>query len=412
MSRSSVLGQVVSSSVGDRVATMETLESRQLLAASIAGTVFADLNKNGVQDAGEAGIVNVEMTLTGRLRGGGAVKVMAQTDKKGRFRFDNLGPGKYTVSEKQPEGFKDGKEKCRDGGSSVGNDVVANIRLGMKGKCVLTFTERPKNPATPAPVGSISGYVYDDADADGMREEGEAGIAGVHVSLVGTTGDGVGVQRTAVTDAEGRYQFLGLRAGTYSVVAAQVEGFVDGGEAAGNVGGVAEDDQISNIVLAAGQDGVGYNFGELRPGSISGKVFIDSDGDGVMDAGEPGVPDVLVTLTGTDDLGESVMVSTRTDQAGAYEFTGLRAGIYQVVETQPFGLDEGQGVVGSAGGVAAVNAFSEIPIGVGVAGTEYNFTETFREEEQPPAEGDGEMDLKQWRGKWRRLLEYLQREGD
>ena len=206
MSRSTVLGQVVSS-FGDGAATVETLESRRLLAATIAGTVFADLNRNGVQDGGEAGIANVEMTLTGRLRGGGAVKVMAQTDKKGRFRFENLGPGKYTVSEKQPGGFKVGKEKCRVGAPSVGNDVVANIRVGMKGKCVVTFTERPKKPATPpapAPVGSISGDVYEDVNDSGVKEEGEAGIGGVHVSLVGTTSDGVGLQRTAVTDAEGR----------------------------------------------------------------------------------------------------------------------------------------------------------------------------------------------------------------
>jgi hypothetical protein len=296
----------------------------------------------------------------------------------------------------------------------VGNDVVANIRLGGKDKkCRVSFGERvrPVKPVTPPPpVGSISGSVYEDANDSGVKDSNEAGIAGVRVELTGMTNDGQAVQRVAHTGGDGAYQFLGLKAGTYAVVAEQAEGFVDGIDAAGSVGGVVEDDEVSEIVLGAGQDGVGYDFGELRPGSISGKVFVDVDGDGVMQAGEAGAPDVLITLTGMNDVGEAVTISTRTNEVGGYEFTELRPGTYRIDETQPFGLEDGGSIVGSAGGVGGVNAFSEIVIGAGVEATGYDFTEGFHDDETPPAGGsDGgcDYDWDEWRGKWRRLLEFL-----
>ena len=42
-----------------------------------------------------------------------------------------------------------------------------------------------------------------------------------------------------------------------------------------------------------------------------------------------------MTLTGTDDLGNEVLLETGTDPDGTYEFTSLRPGTYEVTETQP-----------------------------------------------------------------------------
>src|SRR5262249_22222065 len=74
------------------------------------------------------------------------------------------------------------------------------------------------------PTRSLSGYVYNDADNDGVRDVGESGLAGVVVTLSGTDSLGVTVNRTVVTDFTGAYQFDVLKAGTYTVTETQPAG--------------------------------------------------------------------------------------------------------------------------------------------------------------------------------------------
>jgi hypothetical protein len=61
--------------------------------------------------------------------------------------------------------------------------------------------------------------------------------------------------------------------------------------------------------------------------TIYGTVFEDRNGDGVQDAGESGIPDVLITLDKT--------VTTTTDLDGSYTFSTTVAGVHTVVETDP-----------------------------------------------------------------------------
>lgn len=69
---------------------------------SISGFVFADVNNNGVKDPQELGLPNVPIHLSGRLQ------TVAWTDAQGRYQFDDLPPGVYTVEETQPLAFVDG----------------------------------------------------------------------------------------------------------------------------------------------------------------------------------------------------------------------------------------------------------------------------------------------------------------
>jgi hypothetical protein len=59
-------------------------------------------------------------------------------------------------------------------------------------------------------TASIYGYVWDDANNNGVREVGEAPIAGQWMYI-----DGTG--KAAQTDANGRYEITGLAAGSYVV---------------------------------------------------------------------------------------------------------------------------------------------------------------------------------------------------
>jgi uncharacterized repeat protein (TIGR01451 family)/LPXTG-motif cell wall-anchored protein len=63
-------------------------------------------------------------------------------------------------------------------------------------------------------------------------------------------------------------------------------------------------------------------------------VFSDTDGDGGQDSGEPGLGNVLVSITGPDSFSDSVL----TSGAGTYSFTDLPPGTYTVTVTAPSGL--------------------------------------------------------------------------
>ncbi len=63
-------------------------------------------------------------------------------------------------------------------------------------------------------------------------------------------------------------------------------------------------------------------------GTLGDKVWIDSDGDGIQDALESGLPDVTVSLYTIDD---TFIASTITDQDGAYSFENLSPSEYYMI---------------------------------------------------------------------------------
>jgi ELWxxDGT repeat protein/VCBS repeat-containing protein len=75
-------------------------------------------------------------------------------------------------------------------------------------------------------------------------------------------------------------------------------------------------------------------------GVISGIVFFDADNDGVRDSGELAIPGVLITLTSTS-TGTNVSRTAITKNDGTYSFTGLPAGTYKLVQSQPMAMNDG-----------------------------------------------------------------------
>ncbi len=67
---------------------------------------------------------------------------------------------------------------------------------------------------------------------------------------------------------------------------------------------------------------------------IGDTVWFDTDGDGIQDGGEPGVPDVTVNLY---DCTDAFVASLQTDADGYYLFGGLEPGSYYVEFILPAG---------------------------------------------------------------------------
>ncbi len=245
------------------------------------------------------------------------------TAADGSYRFEQLPAGVYTVVEHTPPQYIDGAAKVGTiAGSTVGkldnsNRISQIIVAGGMNGVDYDFCELLP--------GSLSGHVYEDKNDDGIRSNSEAFIAGVVVRLLDQTGKQV-AQTT--TDANGYYKFSFLGPGTYCIVEETPNGYIDGKDRAGTILGngvgqaINPGDKIKDIVLPSGRDGVDYDFGELKQGSISGKVFVDFDGDCYKDPGvDQPISNVLVQLL---DAQGKVIQETRTDAQGNYRFDGLR----------------------------------------------------------------------------------------
>jgi protocatechuate 3,4-dioxygenase beta subunit len=308
---------------------------------SLSGTVFLDLNDNGIQESGEPGISGAKLVLTGTNDLGESINQTIFTGADGTYSFRELRPGNYSITETTPDGFLDGKDTVGKVGGQVngkldGNDRIVDINLGgCESGVGYNFGEIQRVQE----LNSISGFVWVDCDQDGVIDTDEERLAGVTITIDSPTS---GTAFT-VTDKNGRYEFTGLPAGTYNVRQVLDEaslGLFDSKDYLGTpFAATVGDDQFTNIVIPSGpgQAGVNYNFSELEPSSLAGVVFHDVNGDGVRDAGEVGIPNVQIILSGTNDLGQSVKQTVTTDAVGAYRFDKLRPGVYRIDEVQPEG---------------------------------------------------------------------------
>jgi uncharacterized repeat protein (TIGR01451 family) len=338
----------------------------ELQSASLSGYVYVDANDNGVKEA-EQPIGGVTITLSG-FTADGPVSQTATTDASGFYQFSNLKPGTYGLQEGNPGSqYLDGKDTVGSQGGTVVNDNFSSIELGS-GANGINYNFGEVLP------GKLSGYVYVDANENGIKE-GEQPIAGVTITLTGFTTDGP-VTQTATTDASGFYQFSNLKAGAYGLQEGDPGSqYLDGKDTVGSQGGsTVGNDNFTSITLEAGVNGVNNNFGEVLPGRLSGTVYLDANENGVLDAEESGIGNVTVTLAGVDSSG-SVSRTATTDASGAYQFTNLRPGTYSLAETQPSNFKDGQESLGTTGGAVGPDLFTSIALAMGTNGERYNFGE-------------------------------------
>lgn len=339
--------------------------------ATLSGFVFHDQSNDGIRDAAEQPIPGTTITLVDDL---GNVVGETVSDANGRYEFNGLQPGTYRIIETQPEGFLDGIDRIgtvggRSIGEDTGNDEFTSVTL-KQGEEGIDYNFGELLPA------SLSGRVHLDTDGDCELYAGEETLSGVLIRLLDSSGNEVG--RTT-TDSSGQYSFVGLVPGVYTVIEEQPEGLFEGGSRPGSAGGVADgpdadgNSRISQIELTSGENAVQYDFCEQPPAEIIGNVYADRDGDCHFDSGEPGIEGVLVELFDADGR---LVASARTDAAGSYRFTGLRAGNYTLRETQPVGFLQGGQRAGSNGGDDSVqDVISRVAVGWGERLTDYNFCE-------------------------------------
>ncbi len=354
---------------------------------SLAGLVYYDKDNSGGFNSGDSGLGGVTITLSGTgcssLPAGWCTTTTASD---GTYSFTGLPTGTYALTETQPVDYANGTTASGSpAGTSTTGTAISAIPLTTAGANGSGYNFGEKS-------NTLSGYVYMDANNDGIKGSGEAGIPGASVTLSGNTASGTNVCATipsciATTDANGLYTFVGLDvagASGYTVTLTQPSSTLVGKVTAGTQNSVTKGTvathAISGIAFDANYPGISYNFGELQSTSVSGAVYLDVNNNGAQDSGDLGLAGVAIALNGTDDLNAAVSANTNTAADGSWSFTGLRPGTYTVTETQPVNYAEGTNTVGSKGGSAVTDVgvdskFTGISIASGNAASAYLFGE-------------------------------------
>jgi hypothetical protein len=123
--------------------------------------------------------------------------------------------------------------------------------------------------ATGISTASLSGQVFDDANADNLYQTSEPGIGVVRIDLEGTLDDGGRTTNVAYTDQNGLFSFIALQPGTYTVAVGPTPARVDGAPTLGSVGGTLStttsgSPAINGIVISSNTQATGYRFAKQR----------------------------------------------------------------------------------------------------------------------------------------------------
>ena len=178
-------------------------------------------------------------------------------------------------------------------------------------------------------TGSISGSVFDDRNSSGSRDNGETGVAGIAVNLY----DPYGLLHRTVTDASGLFTFTSLPAGEFTVFPIVPSGSLETAPPGSS---------FLSVTLEDAGSAEGLLFGLYRPfapgaaPSVSGSVFLDRNGNGVIDGLDRPLSGIPVVLT--DSAGVSRTAVSSID--GAFRFENLAPGNYVLAESVPAGFTQ------------------------------------------------------------------------
>ena len=336
--------------------------------AALGDRVWHDVNADGIQNVGgdgaytEQGIAGAVVRLVrdrdgdGAFTSAGEVLATTTTDADGNYVFKGLAPGlDYQVQFFTPTGFDAASPRQQGASNAADSDgALSDVVVLSAGEWNKTIDAGFYKPV------SVGDFVWNDQDADGIQDVGEAGIGGVRLTLTGTTGSGEVIVRNTLTAADGSYLFDALPPGIYQV-SVDADNFDPAGALSGfqssPIGQGTDAALDSNasptgtdpVTLLSGQSDTDLDFGYFKAtAAIGDRVWEDTNANGQQDDGETGIADATVRLyTCVDGAPGTLVATTTTDASGNYAFTGLVPGQYIVAFETPTGYQLSTADVGA-----------------------------------------------------------------
>jgi hypothetical protein len=333
------------------------LDRPEVARFAVGDSVWRDDNRSGIQDAGESPASRVSVQL---LNNDGEVVASTMSDSSGRYLFDSLQAGTYSVRfAGVPEEFRltpaaAGDQRAADSDPDYsGLTPPFTLGVGEPNVRPASATDRVTaayiNPTIDAGITplryAVGDRVWLDQNSDGIQQSDEP-AASAMVSLLSVAGN---VVATTTTDATGRYQFTNLRGGQYRLQFTHLPAHrAFTARAAGTDSALDSDpDPVNGMTpvfkLAQGAPNLvpitdanagsidfenrTLNAGLVTSYAIGDKVWLDRNGDGLLGPEDEGVSGVSVQLL---DSGAHVLATDLTSKTGHYTFDHLPAGNYQI----------------------------------------------------------------------------------
>lgn len=279
---------------------------------AINGTIYRDGDRDGKKGDTEGRYSGVTVQL---LDKDGKVITTTTTDKDGKYSFEHLPDGTYSVKVVK-DGALTNTDQTGDPDSKLDNasePITLDEKNPIKGD--VDFGYVPNN--------TITGTVYRDDNRDKMINGDEPGLERVSVQLLDEDGK---VLQTLDTDADGNYAFQHLPDGKYTVKVVRSSSIKDYDQTEDPDATV---DDTSAVYTMGPEHSLQekVNFGYVPDYSIAGRVYRDSDRSKSYTNGEETFSGVTVDLLDRDG---NVVGTTKTDADGNYSFEKLPAGTYRV----------------------------------------------------------------------------------
>ncbi len=332
------------------------LQLTAVASLNLGDRVWYDQNNNGIQDVGEPGLAGATVKLyASNGTSTTQIGVSQTTTSTGLYNFTNLAPGDYIIGVTPPAGYKssavdggdpDNNINTDDNGIGTGTSETKSLAItlasgteptndgdGSDGNLTLDFGF--------AGTGTIGDFVWNDNNGNGIQDGGgETGVAGVIITLTYTiNGSNFTIKDT--TNAAGLYLFTDLPPANYTVVFSNIPAgknvtVTDQTSGGGNDNNDSDGLTPPTISLTAGQNNLSIDLGLVSSASLGDFVWNDLNANGIQDAGEPGIPNVTVAISG----GPTSKPNTTTNSSGKYSFTGLQPGTYTITFTTPSGYTQ------------------------------------------------------------------------
>jgi protocatechuate 3,4-dioxygenase beta subunit len=265
-----------------------------------SGTVYNDLNGNGVMDSGEPTLKNWTLQLVDAM---GNVVATQTTGGNGKYSFTNVGPGMWTIQEVNQSGWYQTQPVNPPGTyvfDAVSGTNQSNLNYG-------NFQEI-----------TLSGSVYNDLNGDGKKNGSEPGLANWTVELFNPSGN---VVASVLTDASGNYSIGKVFPGTFTLAEIPQAGWVQTQPLAPNV---------YTITPQSGQNQTGLLFGVHSAPPLSPTATIDNGQAGYAETGT--WTTAAGGFNGTNRYARTTGGKTATATA-TWTFSTLSSGSYDVYIT-------------------------------------------------------------------------------